>query len=782
MAYSDEEFLQQLLAAFSIEADEHLHAISAGLLDLEKDADAAAQLAILETIYRETHSLKGAARAVNQRGIETMCQELESVFAQWKKQQHVPAGASFDVLFRTVDALNERFQQLDAAETVEQREHHAALVRQLATLKAPAPAAVPATPHPADPVAGVTAATPASPCSSAAPPVAVADVPSAHYAGKAPVTPVSDTMRVATEKIDTLFHQVEDMLAIKLSARQLMNTLDEVTDLLDTHQKDVVRRQAQMRKIREFVSGQTAPHPPGDAQALCWLLEMMERDAFYCKYLDGKLRAIATSVESHHREVNSMVDGLLVDVKTMLMRPFSGLLDMLPRIARDLAHAEDKDVEVTVSGGEIEIDRRILERLKDPLIHIIRNSIDHGIEPPAEREQHGKPRKGTIKIAITQLDSNKVAVEVSDDGAGFDLARIKAVAVRQQLLTQAEAEAIPCDEAFNFIFQSGFSTSQTVNEISGRGLGLAIVREQVERIGGSIVTETAPGIGTTFRIYLPLTLATFRGILVECAGQTFAVPITYVNHAVHLHPADVHTVSGCDTVIYHERSVPLVPLADMLELTDTASPLHDEEIAIVLLGTGEQQIALRVDRILNEQEILVKNLGKQLSRVRNIAAVTVLGSGIIAPILNVPDLIRTATKTVVPVRPVSVNISAPERQVKTILVAEDSITSRMLLKNILEAAGYLVQTAVDGAEAFAMLKAKPYDLLVSDVEMPKLNGFDLTAKVRNDAKLADLPVILVTSLASTKDRERGLDVGANAYVVKSSFDQDDLLTTIRWLI
>lgn len=302
-----------------------------------------------------------------------------------------------------------------------------------------------------------------------------------------------------------------------------------------------------------------------------------------------------------------------------------------------------------------------------------------------------------------------------------------------------------------------------------------------------VAVESRRHAGTTIRITLPVTLATFRGILIEVADRIFVVPTAQVERVARVKREDVQTVEGRETIRLNGRAVALVHLADALEFprpSRSGSGEPPATVLVVILGVGEQRVAFTVDAVLDEQEVLVKRLGKPLSRVRNIAGAIVLGSGRVAPILNVPDLLKSARKigSAAAHAVAEPGAKPPEAQPKAVLVVEDSITSRMLLKGILEAAGYRVRTAVDGVDAFTALRAEHFDLVVSDIEMPRMNGFELTAKIRADKRLAELPVVLVTALETREDRERGIDVGASAYLVKSSFDQSNLLETVRRLL
>ena len=339
----------------------------------------------------------------------------------------------------------------------------------------------------------------------------------------------------------------------------------------------------------------------------------------------------------------------------------------------------------------------------------------------------------------------------------------------------------------SLILQSGVSTSSIITDLSGRGLGLAIVREKAEKLGGVVSVETRAGVGTTFRLLLPMTLATFRGVLVQEREQTFVLPTLNVERVLRAKQDTIKTVENRETIEVAGRVLPLVKLGDVLGLqshgkTDRAARAGSaatDYLAVAVLTFGDKRIAFQVDEVLDEQQVMVKALGPQLRRARNIAGATILGSGRVAPVLNVPDLMKSAVRSAAPAR------AAAEETPTTgghVLVAEDSITARTLLKSILQAAGYSVTTAVDGADAFAQVRGGDFDLVVSDVDMPRMSGFELTEKIRSDKKLGELPVVLVTALESREDRERGVDAGANAYIVKSSFDQSNLLEVVRRLI
>jgi len=560
-------------------------------------------------------------------------------------------------------------------------------------------------------------------------------------------TVLADTVRLATAKLDALLFQAEELLAAKQAGAQ------RVADL-----REALAELARLKKEGARV-----------APAI--------------KSLEARLRALAKSAEQDQRSLGAMVDALLENMKKALMLPISTALELLPKMVRDLSREQGKEVELALSGGETEVDRRILEEMRDPLIHLTRNSIDHGIEMPEARRRAHKSPRGTVTLAVTQKDGSKIEILVSDDGAGIDVAKVREAARKLGVISPEAAEDREHEGLLPLVFQSGLSTSPIITDLSGRGLGLAIVREKVDRLGGAVSVETQPGRGTAFRVVLPVTLATFRGVHVRVNDHRFVVPSAQVEQALRLKREEIKTVENRETIRWQGQAMALVWLADVLELPRKhAAGSADDRLHAVILGAVDKRIAFGVDEIVGEHEVLVKTLGKQLSRVRNLAGATVLGTGKAVPILNVADLLRSAVKVAAaPVaRTTEKEDVAAER--KSILVAEDSITARALLKNILESAGYHVAAAVDGIDAFTLLKTERFDLVVSDVEMPRMDGFDLTAKIRADRTLAEMPVVLVTALESREHRERGVDAGANAYIVKSSFDQSNLLDIVRRLL
>lgn len=768
MSTLDEEFIKRLRETFSVEANEHLYAISSGLIELEKSPSPDVALATIESIYREAHTLKGAARAVDFQDIESLCQTLEETFSAWKRQRTIPSSAAFDVLHKSLDMIRVCLVSPDAGENADTRGMRGELTRQLTELQSHGK----------------------SPDHREAPGMALAPEP-APFAGPGPSQAIdlerpggTDTVRISLDKLDACLLQAEDMLTVKGMIAQCTANVRAITATFDRWQREWEKISSPLRGLRRAVEerdrGRAAAQPVADSAAL---IDFLEWNRDYVRALENRLVSLAAQTDQDSQGTSRRVDDLIEGSKKLLMLPFSTVAALFPKLIRDLCRDQGKEAELIIRGGDVEIDKRILDEMKDPLIHVLRNCIDHGVEKPTERQRLGKPARANVTVAVSQINGSKVEILVSDDGAGVDVERVKDSAVAHNILSTDEARSLNETEALALIFHSEVTTTSMVTAISGRGLGMAIVREKTERLGGRVVMESRRYVGTKLRIVLPLMMATFRGVFVTAAGSKFVVPIVSVERVLRAKPQDIQTVENRETITVQGRAVSLVRLDTVLQLSFNARPAErPSHLPVIVLHSGDQRIAFVVDDVLREEEVLVKPLLKPLLRVRNIAGVTVLGSGTPVPILNVSDLMKSARLHGAP--PLRSMAPAEESKVeaKRVLVVEDSITSRMLLKSILESAGYQVKTAVDGIDAFTALREDRFDLVVSDVEMPRMNGLALTSKIRADKRLGEIPVVLVTALESSKQRELGIDAGANAYVVKSSFDQGNLLEIVRrWI-
>ncbi|MBW1783437.1 MAG: response regulator [Deltaproteobacteria bacterium] len=744
---NEEELLKRLREAFKTEAQERLGNMSSGLVDLEKTTDPNKQKPILEAVFREAHSLKGAARSVNLMAIETLCQSIEGVFASIRRDEIHLSAELFDVLHHSLKAMEDVLAAPEEGLPSDDAKELATLAEQLRRLQQ-GEAVTPVSPPKPSP-AGPTEQTSAKPS-------------------------ISETVRISTSKLDSLLRKGEELISLKLMSSQHLANLRDVLHSIEAWNRKWSEYEPELKAVSGVTrkEDETAP-----------LSEFIQWSREHIRSLEREMRTLTKGAVQDRRSLGMMVDDLVNDMRGIAMLPMSTLLDIFPRMIREMSREQGKAVDLVLAGGEIEVDRRILEEMRDPLTHLLRNTIDHGIEAPEKRKALKKDGCGTIRLSVSQVEGGKIDILLSDDGGGIDIPRVREKAASLGILPKEDMARLDDRAALSLILQSGVSTSPIITEISGRGLGLAIVSEKVEKLGGLLSIESETGRGTSFRIQLPVTLATFRGVLVQVAQRPFIIPSAQMDATLKVDQDQVKTVENRATIPMNGRTVSLVELAPVLNLGPPESGNEESGlITVVVLGTGEKRVAFRVDAVLGEQEVLVKGLGKQLVRVPNIAGATVLGTGQVVPVLNVHDLLKAPSEAaaVMPDRKVGERGAVAPR--KSILIAEDSITSRMLLKNILEAAGYSVKTAVDGVEAYTALKTEKVDLVVSDVEMPRMDGFELTAKIRDEAAWVDMPVVLVTGLESREDREKGIDVGANAYIVKSSFDQSNLLEVIRRMI
>lgn len=716
MATSD-DIRNRLLAIFAVEADEHLRSLEQRLRTLESDPPAEEAHASAEAMFREVHTLKGAARSVGLRDVEALCQACEAVLSRVTRLQLPLTPRLVGLLQQALDGV--ALLVADPAADVSVRELARALDNEWSE---PGPRA---------------GSTPA--------PEPSAPTPSP---GRDPAVSRTETIRLSTASLDALVVQSEELLAAKLSAA---DRVEEAAALV-----------AELAELREGL----ARAAPGDAG----------RDGLdAARAIERRARALESSLAEHRRSVDAGLDALMRELRRVRVVPAATVLDLFPRMARELARAQGKDVDCTIEGSELDVDRKLLETLKEPLIHLVRNAIDHGIEAPEARRAAGKPRRGRVVVRIAPEEGERIGVVVEDDGRGLDVGRLRAAAVRARVLSAEAAEALTDDAAIELAYRSGLSTSAMISDLSGHGLGLAIAREEIELLDGRIDVETRAGRGTTFRMLLPAAIATFRGLLVRASGLDFLLPLESVERAIRVRREDVQSLEGEPAVAWESAVIRLVRLDEALGLTGGVD--HDLVRCVVVRAAG-QHVAVAVDEVLGDREAVVKSLPRPLVRVRTISGVAMLGTGRSVPIVRPADLVRARGRITPPGR--DGKPREPSRP-PSLLVVDDAVTTRTMERSLFEAAGYRVRVAVDGVDAWTALNEEDFDAVVSDVDMPRMDGFELTERIRSDPRLADLPVVLVTALEAREDKERGLAVGANAYVVKSTFEQSNLLEIVARL-
>jgi two-component system, chemotaxis family, sensor kinase CheA len=487
----------------------------------------------------------------------------------------------------------------------------------------------------------------------------------------------------------------------------------------------------------------------------------------------ARLEIVSSDLESGIRNLRSL--------------PMSTIFSLFPRTVRDLAKQLGKEVNLVVEGADTLADKQILEAIKAPISHLIRNAIDHGIESPQERQTQGKPAISQLRLHAYQT-FNAVCIEIQDDGRGLDLNAIKQTALRQQLYSEAELAAMNTAQIQSMILAAGFSTRTSISEISGRGVGLDVVRANVEQLKGNLQIESTEGKGCLFRLILNTNLATTFVLMVEANQTIYALPLEYVQTMKTIAPKDIFEIEGSPTITFDGESVSIVWLTDLLGLAKGSAPTPNpyseiKYFSCIIMQVGSERMGLLVDALLEQQQIVMKPQSKLLKRVRNIAGAMIRGNGEVCMVLNPQDLFKSARQRNLAIAVEELSLSPLSKPAKQkILLCDDSIPIRTQLQRILEGYGYDVTPAIDGKDGFEKLQMGHFDAVVSDVQMPNLDGLGLTAKIRQMPEYEELPVILVTTLASEEDKRLGTQAGANAYITKGDFDQRVLLDILRRLI
>ena len=738
------------MATFVGELAEHVRTLNGELLALEKDPVGPGRAEGFKTILRAAHSLKGAARSVNVGLIEEASHRLEDVLIAARDRRITADPNLFALLYSAADAFEEAGMRL--------REQHD-LIGSPLDLLVPRleSAAAGTTPVPDEPAEAVVAKmSPPAPV-----PRAVAVEPPAAFVAS-PVVRVRPErpresaafVRVAAEKLDALLTRSGELLVAR---RRVEARGDDLAVLRES----VARWGEEWRYATHVRGGVGAGAGAGSTRGGERLVQVEKELERFALAFDGDRRHLARAA------------GLLdEEVRRARMQPFAEGCQGLERAARDVAAAEGKMVELVIDGGDVEIDRSVLEGLKDPLSHLVCNAVDHGAERPEDRRAAGKPEAARVRVSAA-LRGAQVEVVVEDDGAGVDLD-----AVRARLRERGLPEPADDRDLVETILLPGFSTAEQVTNLSGRGVGLDVVKTRVEACHGAVSVATDWGRGTRFTLSVPLTLTALRAVMLRAGGQTFALAVANVERLVRVDPAEVRMVAGRGVLVVEGGTpIPVAPLTEMLGLPEVPSA-HAEvgKRPGLIVVSGDRRAAVLVDELLGEQEVTVKGLGDRLRRVRCVSGATILPEGPVALVLNASSLARAT-----PARS-SVRASESTAARKRVLVVDDSVTIRTLEKDNLESAGYEVITAVDGEDGWRVLQQHGADLLISDVEMPRMDGLALTETVRRSARFANLPVILFTTRGSDADRARGIEVGADAYLVKTSTDQKDLLETIAQLL
>jgi chemotaxis protein histidine kinase CheA len=714
----------ELLATFRAEVEERVASLQAGLLALEAHPS---PRQVIASLFRDAHTVKGSARMMGLAEVLAVAHSAEDLLGALRDGRLTVKREIVDLLLAACDGIS---NALPGAEDPVPEDHLAALADSMQRATAgEEPIVVPQWM-----------------------PGTVDDEDAVDDASRRG----GDSVRVTTAKVYELIDVVGEA---ELDARRLERASSGIDGIASDNSR-------WLRSLREALVGAQLSDEAG--QALTRLIAVDDQ-------LLAASRDLRELTEDSHSRIALVRDGAM----GLAMVPVRRVVAGLPRVVRDLAADSGKDVRLVMHGQDVELDKQVLDGVSDALKHLVVNAVDHGCEPAAQRVAAGKPEQATVTVTA-RAAGGTVVIEVADDGAGIDEDELRVTAIERGVILPDSA--LSGSALMNVLFLPAFSTASKVTETSGRGVGLDVVRTAVEGLGGSVELRSKVGAGTTFVLTLPVTLGVLRCLMARVGGERFALPVPGVVESLSLKNAVVHALAGSPVVVRHGETLPLLDLGAALGV-----PGDREAKAAVVVRHGERQVAWAVDGLEGELELVVKDLGPFLGRPPVISGATIDGDGSVVCLVDLRELSDDSTSSAAPAAYSAMGDSSDgeAREVGAkarILVVEDSVGVRELERAVLERAGYDVVTAVDGTEGAARLRDTVADLVLSDVEMPGMDGYQLTRTIRRTRGWEQVPVIIMTSRGSEDDQRAGLDAGASAYLLKSEFDQDQLVETVRRLV
>jgi len=767
-------FDPMLLDLFKVELENHTRVLEKGLVEAEADRTPER----IEPLMRAAHSIKGAARIVGLTQAVSLAHAMEDLLSAAQKGQLALTGGQVDLLLKGNDlyAAVSKIETAAIPEWIAERE--AELDRMAGEIRASltgapappaAPAAAPEAPQPSS-TEEKTPAPPAGPEPAPAAPMVGEEAPKPAAAAEtksgASERAERGLVRVMTENLDRLMGLAGECLVQAQSVKAFYPAL--------------------LRIKKGF---------PPLTSALEHLLEALDKEedretALKIQEALGEIERIYHLTTDHtvdfelsSRRLEKLAHRLYDEVVASRMQPFSDGMHGFARLVRDMARELGKKVRLEILGEATPVDRDILEKLEAPLSHLIRNALDHGLETPEEREQAGKPAEGRLTVEARHV-AGMLNIIVADDGRGIPVERLRAKVVERGLVHADMAAGLTKGELLEFLFLPGFSTASKVTEISGRGVGLDVVFTMAQEVGGTVRVDSAEGKGTRFLLLLPLTLSVIRTLLVEIDSETYAMPLTRIDRILRVPYSELGVVEDRQFYNLDGENVGIVDARQLFRIAHAAGrtdPCH-----LLIFSDRMSRFGLVVDRFLGQQDLVVRPLDPRLGKLANISAGAILEDGSPVLILDVDDLVRSIDHLLAHGRPRKVGLAAQVREEaggpKRVLVVDDSLTVREVERKLLETAGYEVTVAVDGVDGWNNLQGGGFDLVVSDVDMPRMNGIELVRKIKADPILRELPVMIVSYKDREEDRLRGLEAGADYYLTKSSFHDETLLKAVHDLI
>lgn len=731
------ELLQQLRATFALELQETVEALSDGVLELETEQPPSHRAAVLDRLFRGAHSLKGAARAVKQSQLADLFHGLESLLAKLRSAGEVSPQVC-GLLRACVTAVRAAGDAaVDGAEV--QVPQVAEWSQALRAATDDRPFSIPS------PIAPERAAEPAV----------------------FPVLAATHT-RVETQRLDSLLNTGAELLVQRSRLRGGVQQLREAEEALGEWARNY---RSLCRQLPEAAASASQQDP-----IVSQVMLRLHKASSTLQPLLRQLDEVSAGLSSDVAGLERVAGPLEQQIRRVRMVPMSALKSRLQSAFRDALDVVGRQAKLLFEGEEVEADRAVVEGVAEPLMHLLRNAISHGIEPSALRHAVGKPAMGAVRVTV-RLVGPQIEIQVQDDGAGIDLDSVRQAAVRCGLPVPEAPSAL-----LRMVLQPQLSTQAEVSQVAGRGVGLDVVRTGIEGLQGSVDLDSVVGRGTTVTLRVPITLTRLRALMMRAGGEVLCVPTNAVIHLLRLPTHEVHRDAHGQSIRFGGQALPLNDLRAVLGLAGHNVHADAQTLQVVLLGDATERAAFVVDEFLREGDIVTKALGPRLIGCPHISGATVLQSGEVALVLQPEAVVQAALRMPQVEQQLPSWRPQPVRGAARILVADDSSTTRQMVTSVLRGQGYRVVSTVNGAEAWAQLQTEAFDLVVADLEMPLLNGLLLTQRIRSSETLSALPVVLISGLDSPEDRSRGLEAGANHYLAKAEFEQGRLLAVVGALL
>jgi two-component system chemotaxis sensor kinase CheA len=781
---------KELSDLFKIESEEHLNAIENGLLSIEQNPK---DYEVLHVIFREAHSMKGASRMLGVSDAETISHILEDQLGKASRGELELNSSIIDRFYVGIDAIRKIVDEaitghhsyvnvLDIVDILNGKSE----ITRPRTKKEPIKTESKKESTELDPIPNQTLET-HSEDSLSLEDKTESEIPPKQNENssepmKKPITQNEEigtktkieSMRVDPSKLDVLMVQTGELTVAKNRITNRVKEIDNILNQFSESNKSLVTG----KKLLQEITSLTQINQPIKPYLLKDLEEFFNLQREKMEHLGDLLLNLKKTSTNDSTKLDLISVRIEDGIQNIRMLPLSTVFTLFNRTVRDLSRITGKEIKFVIDGADTTADKQIVEELKDPLMHLIQNAIDHGLETPSEREKAGKPLVGTLKLS-GRSRNNSIIIELSDDGKGLNANIIKEKAIQKGLYSKEELDSMPENEIHMIIFQHGFSTRAEVSNLSGRGVGMDVVKTFVDNMKGTIEIESTKGIGTIFRIRLPIRFSTTHVLIAGIAGRKYAIPTEYVILSKNINISEIFTIEGKSTYLLGEEPISIVDLKDYLEIDSIKNATHKTISPCIFILSNSHKVGLIVDDVLDKQEVIMKPLGSILKKVRNVSGGTILESGEVCIILNPRDIMKSVLSKNIPFLMKKTTEFSTKKKV---LVVDDSLTTRVQIKRILESANYEVTLSVDGREAFEKLQQKDFHAMVTDYEMPNLNGIELTKKVRKLSEFKSFPILILTSLGKEEHIKSGMEAGADAYLIKSNFDQNELLKTLKRLI